>query len=88
MFAFPYVVHLLADEFASLRRRRLTGSLVAPSAPDRALLGHVALQFSKQLITAARIAQQNDARFTHIDVSVDRECRNLICSTTYDPGES
>ncbi len=38
--AFLDVLHLLADELAGLRRRRLAALLVAPRALDRALLGH------------------------------------------------
>src|SRR5437763_17201222 len=43
--AFADVMHLFANEFARLRARRLSLPLVAPCAPQRALLRHLSSLF-------------------------------------------
>jgi hypothetical protein len=45
MFAFANVMDFFTNEFTSLGRRGLTGTLIPPSAFDRFLLGHVRNSF-------------------------------------------
>jgi len=52
MLAFTDVMHLLADEFARLRARRLAGTLVCTGAFDRFLLGHISPPMERADATA------------------------------------